>query len=177
MNCETMEELISAYVDGEVTAEERQTVERHVASCASCRAALQDFSTAQTLLRTLPVLDAPQGFRQRVTAHVEQTPRSWAWRWLVAPRFALGAIALLLIGAGVLFWNWRQAPNQIEQYTASIEVYAEDILFDDVSTTTDMLFSTDTGSVAEDILDEINLGTAETRQAPHHDVLPHHSLA
>ena len=177
MNCETLEELISAYVDGEVTEEERQTVEQHVASCASCRAALQDFSTAQTLLRTLPVLDAPQGFRQRVTERVEQKSRSWAWRWLAAPRFALGTIALLSISAGVLFWSLRQTPNQIEQYAASIEVYAEDILFEDVSTTTDALFSTDTGSVAEDILDEINLGVAETRQAPRHDLLPHQRLA
>ena len=177
MNCETMEELLSAYIDGETSEEEQQAVEQHVASCASCRAMLQDFSTAQTLLRTLPVLEAPQGFRQRVTGRVEQRSRSWMWNWKLMPRFAFGTVALLMIGAGILFWNWRQAPNQIEQYTASIEVYAEDILFEDVSTTTDMLFSTDTGSVAEDILDEINLGTAETRQAPHHDVLPHHSLA
>lgn len=166
MNCETMEELLSAYIDGEATAEERQTVEQHIASCASCRAALQDFSTVQTLSRMLPVLDAPQGFRQRVTERVERTSRTWFRIRQFAPRFALGTIALLLISTGVLFWQWRQSPvNQPEQYAASVEVYAEDILFEDVSATTDSLFSTDTtGSVAEELLDAIEIGSTETRQ-------------
>ena len=177
MNCETLEELISAYVDGEVSEEERQTVEQHVASCASCRATLQDFSTAQTFVRTLPTFDAPQDFRQRVTERVERKSRFWMWNWTFVPRFALGTIALLLISAGVLFWSLRQSPqNQIEQ-TASIDVYAEDILFEDVSTATDTLFSSDTGSVAEELLDMINIGVTETRQAPRHDVLPQQRLA
>jgi anti-sigma factor RsiW len=165
MSCDTMEVLLSAYIDGEVTAEERQTVEQHVAHCESCRVMLQDFSTAQTLVRTLPTFDAPQGFRQRVTERIERTSRIWFRVRQFAPRFALGTVVLLMISAGVLFWHLQQAPqNQTEQYAASIEVYAEDILFEDVSTTTDVLFSTDTDGVAEEILDMINIGTTETRQ-------------
>ncbi len=165
MNCETMEELLSAYIDGEVSEEERQTVEQHVALCASCRATVQDFSTAQTFVRTLPIFDAPQGFRQRVTARVERSSRMWFRIRQFVPRFAFGTVALLMMSAGILFWHLRQAPlNQTEQYAASIEVYAEDILFEEVSTTTDTLFSTDTDSVAEEILDTLSIGTTETRQ-------------
>lgn len=165
MNCETLEELLSAYIDGEVTAEERQTVEQHVASCVSCRATLQDFSAVQTLSKMLPVLDAPQGFRQRVSGRIEQQSRSRIWEMKWVPRFAFGTIALLLIGASVMFWHWRQTPQtQPEQYTAAIDVYAEDILFEDVSAATDSLFSTDTtGGVAEEFLDSIETGSTETR--------------
>lgn len=42
MNCPFAED-VSAYFDGEVTAEERARVEAHLETCASCRAMLADF--------------------------------------------------------------------------------------------------------------------------------------
>lgn len=51
-DCLRLEGLLAGYVDGEVTPDDRQAVERHLRSCASCRADLRAQATTRTLLRT-----------------------------------------------------------------------------------------------------------------------------
>ena len=36
-NCEKIRELISPYIDGEVTSEERELVDSHISECAECK--------------------------------------------------------------------------------------------------------------------------------------------
>jgi anti-sigma factor RsiW len=43
MNCNGIEELIVQYLEGDLSAEERRTVDAHVASCAECRCSLETF--------------------------------------------------------------------------------------------------------------------------------------
>lgn len=54
-------ELLSAYLDGEVTDAERRSVTGHVGDCDVCQTELADLHYARSALRSLPVLDLPPG--------------------------------------------------------------------------------------------------------------------
>jgi anti-sigma factor RsiW len=50
MNCERAEELLSRYAEGELTANERRTVDEHLAGCERCRMSLELFSSLEASL-------------------------------------------------------------------------------------------------------------------------------
>ena len=56
------EGLISAYLDKRVSAEEQGFFERHIASCADCRAQLEATRSMVAALRAMPAVKAPRSF-------------------------------------------------------------------------------------------------------------------
>jgi anti-sigma factor RsiW len=56
------EDLLSAYLDDEVTADERALVEQRLGESEEWRAVLDEVRSTRDLLRRLPVRDAPDGF-------------------------------------------------------------------------------------------------------------------
>lgn len=52
-------ELISAFLDGELSANESAQLHRHLSSCGRCASELQDFQKVRAAIRSLPVLDLP----------------------------------------------------------------------------------------------------------------------
>ena len=56
------EELISAYLDKRVSAEEQEFFERHIASCADCRAELEATRSMVAALQAMPAMKAPRSF-------------------------------------------------------------------------------------------------------------------
>jgi|WetSurMetagenome_2_1015567.scaffolds.fasta_scaffold190824_3 predicted anti-sigma-YlaC factor YlaD len=51
MDCKEVSGLLAAYLDNEVTAEERRQIDAHLAVCKSCRQELADLAAAQNSLR------------------------------------------------------------------------------------------------------------------------------
>ena len=64
-------DMLSAYLDGELTDDERAAVEVRLEVSAEWRAELAEVESARTIVRGLPTRDAPPGFWDRVLAHVE----------------------------------------------------------------------------------------------------------
>jgi anti-sigma factor RsiW len=60
------EDLLSAYVDGEVTEEQRALVETRLAESSSLRALLAEVEAARDAVRSLPQRDAPPEFWARI---------------------------------------------------------------------------------------------------------------
>lgn len=54
MNCEVTYEQLAAYSQADLSAERQQAIERHVASCATCRQRLAGLQAVDTALRVLP---------------------------------------------------------------------------------------------------------------------------
>jgi anti-sigma factor RsiW len=64
-------EMLSAYLDDELTAEERVAVEARLAESPEWRAELEDVRAARAAVRSLAMHDAPAGFWDAVLAQVE----------------------------------------------------------------------------------------------------------
>ena len=62
MNHETVQDLLSSYLDGDLSAEERAEVEAHLEGCDACREEYELLKLTVEALHDLPDLAAPQGF-------------------------------------------------------------------------------------------------------------------
>jgi anti-sigma factor RsiW len=69
MNCTQVSEILTAYLDNEVTPEERQEIEAHLAGCPRCRKELEELKSAQKILR--------RALKSRA-ADADPSPQSWS---------------------------------------------------------------------------------------------------
>jgi len=52
MNCEQVQSLLNAYLDGEVTPSERALIQAHLSGCTVCQQELDLLSTARSQVRS-----------------------------------------------------------------------------------------------------------------------------
>lgn len=62
MDCMLFSDNISAYIDDELTAEERERFDTHLQSCSSCRRAYKDICNLTLSLHSLGSVDLPRDF-------------------------------------------------------------------------------------------------------------------
>ncbi len=85
-------ELLSAYLDGELSAAEQRRVSDHVISCADCRAELHDLDRARIAVRSLPGVETGQ-FDQ-----IPVLPRSRRRRAVAAGSIGIAAAVAVILG-------------------------------------------------------------------------------
>jgi hypothetical protein len=107
MSCQDYQALIGDYVDGTISEAQRASLESHLASCASCRAIVEDFSVIRAASLTLEPQVPPVDMWRRVSAAIDAEPKpffgfggSW-WR-----AFAPAAAMAVLVAA--LTWTAAQ---------------------------------------------------------------------
>ncbi len=66
MNCEQVEELLSAYLDDALAPEERAGVAAHLQLCSQCHNMLTDFRRFDALLKQLPHVSPSRALRERI---------------------------------------------------------------------------------------------------------------
>ena len=95
------ERLLVRAADGQLDATERETLDRHLATCDACRAALAAQTRVRASLQARPPLDASPAFYARVTASL-RSPASWLdsldfrrWTWRLVPVAAALVIAVV----------------------------------------------------------------------------------
>ena len=106
MTCREIQSLMSRYIDGELTTEERAQVDAHLASCDACK---QSFAQMQAINERikgqLQTLDVPASLAARVTSSAqamrkngqsEQADRQKKWY-----RFAAAAVLVIGLAVGV----------------------------------------------------------------------------
>lgn len=92
-------ELLSAYIDGEVTPDEAARVEQHLPTCRHCADELESLRWTVNLLREVPPIPVPRSFAVRL-ADLEPEPvqRRPLPRWLLnGLQWATAATALLMM--------------------------------------------------------------------------------
>ncbi|MGH7517837.1 MAG: zf-HC2 domain-containing protein [Gemmatimonadales bacterium] len=107
---------LSEYLDGDLTADERKALERHLAACPVCSTTLADLTRVVMRARTLP---APQpgrdlwdGIADRIAAQRVTPPnpaaapsararRRWMFSW---PELAAAGIAIAAGSGGLAWW-------------------------------------------------------------------------
>ena len=112
-----LRELVSSYIDDQVTASEHREVEEHLASCESCRLSLESMRFTVELLNDLPQIESRRDFT--LTAAPEAVPvrRSAGWATGLATSLAAMLLVALLLGdiTGLLTQT-----HQLEQQAQSL---------------------------------------------------------
>ena len=118
-------ERLSAYIDGELTATERETLEAHLARCVECAGVLADLrgivAEAATLEDRMPERDLWPAIAARIGARIRAsvdrevvvTPlaprRRLARRFsFTVPQLAAAALALIVLSGGLV---WLERPG------------------------------------------------------------------
>lgn len=65
-------ELLSAYLDDQVSASERSRIETHLNQCVSCRGHLESLRSSVALVRGLDPVPAPGGFQEAVRTKIAE---------------------------------------------------------------------------------------------------------
>jgi len=93
------EEQLSAYLDGELDSRQAEIVERHLATCESCAALLEELRSTQTLLSELPAQTPRRSFvlgAEYARAPVRDAPAPRRLSLALAPAAALSVFVALL---------------------------------------------------------------------------------
>jgi hypothetical protein len=97
------EELLAGYVDGSLSDQDREAVEAHLSTCATCREEVQLARSATGALRALPHETAPQGFTEKMLEAAKENgagPTSdvkWAKGYRILGLAVAAAIVALLV--------------------------------------------------------------------------------
>lgn len=74
MKCAKAKNLMSSYLDGEISAAERESFEDHVRGCAACGRTLAELAGVNRLFAEASRFKTPPGFSRRVMAAAEAEP-------------------------------------------------------------------------------------------------------
>jgi hypothetical protein len=85
-------EVLSSFIDGDLSESDMRAVERHLASCASCQADYRTLLLTVRALRSLPSQPVPRAFT--IPAEEAAPRRANAIRWL---RLSTGALAAAFV--------------------------------------------------------------------------------
>jgi len=103
------DDLLSAYLDGEVTSRERARAEAHLAECPACAGELRALQATVSLLREMPSAPLPRAFTipataARQTRWIAPFSRGWGYRALQGATL-LAAVLLMVVCSGDLLFQ------------------------------------------------------------------------
>ncbi len=99
---------LPAYLDDEVSAEEKQDIKKHLGSCGICRGALADLELTMWHLKRLPEVEPPPWLSSKILAKVKTPaePRHGLLRRFLSSlgmKLALVVLVLALLGSAGYF--------------------------------------------------------------------------
>jgi len=97
MRCSDINELLSAYADGELPLTQREFVEEHLSGCADCRATLSDYRRVKSQLSTLKTMPVISSIRETLITQITapKIPGKHLRRWLRPALVAVPLVAVL----------------------------------------------------------------------------------
>jgi hypothetical protein len=122
LNCEQVWREISNYLDGEVDAALRSSMDEHFRTCTRCASVLAGTRNVVQLYGDERMLEVPAGFSQRLEKGLEKGLRRGAGasraRWSSWSAWLVPVAALVLIVGGVLLTNSLTHGRFIRSYHA-----------------------------------------------------------
>jgi anti-sigma factor RsiW len=106
MKCHQIENKLSAYQDGELSASENELVERHLAGCHACREQHVKLQQTWKALGEIAEIKPTPGFYERVSRKINQAPKRGVWGTLLEGWGLKGlpspAIVSIILAIGIL---------------------------------------------------------------------------
>lgn len=116
IDCDALGGIMSAYVDGELIGEDKDSFEAHLRECARCRAAVDEEQALLHLMRSAgPLHQAPAALREAVVRTIG------ARRSRLAPWLPAVAAALVLAAGGIVWRSWPRPRPVVVDGGASSE--------------------------------------------------------
>ncbi len=107
MSCDEFEPMLSAYVDGELAADDRRRIEEHLAGCEACRQSLAELNAVQEDLAMIKFREPSDAELERYWQSVyNRLERGIGWVLL-----SLGVMVLLCYGAFMLVERMIRDPK------------------------------------------------------------------
>jgi hypothetical protein len=105
MNCQKAGDLLSAYIEGEVSGRQGETLEAHLAGCDGCREELDTLRSALALLAVPKTLVRPEGlleeFKAKYLPEAEAAPAPrWGIKIPVLPKIEWPSLNRLMLPMG-----------------------------------------------------------------------------
>jgi anti-sigma factor RsiW len=107
LSCQTAQEFIHAYVDGELDLARTLEVEQHVQECQGCASAYRNQTALRSSFKDASLYySAPRKLEKRIRsalrreANSEVSRRSFGWRWL-----PIGVAATLVLLMALVIWR------------------------------------------------------------------------
>jgi anti-sigma factor RsiW len=116
------EQLLSLYVDDELTGEERREVSEHLASCESCRLSIEEMRALRVRIKEAADVSLPDNFVYSVLRSVRREDENTVV-WLSTEKFArnvvvvLSVVVLALVGLGTFLRP--EPPIRVDRYLIS----------------------------------------------------------
>jgi len=114
MNCQEANSLMSALHDGELAPDERQAVEAHVASCATCSQRLESIRRLTGLVESTPVPGVPGSLLHKIEQSLAAPAPFWTWwQFGLSRRSAVGAllVAAAALAGFLVIWQLASPPH------------------------------------------------------------------
>ena len=124
MECKGVQEKLSAYVEGDVSSDEKRHIEQHLNSCQKCRTALEDLKNAGELVRGIEDVEPPAWLTEKIMSRVraEEGREKGIFRKLFYPlhvKVPIEALATVLI-AVVAVYVFRAAEPEMKRAQLSL---------------------------------------------------------
>jgi hypothetical protein len=115
--CEEIQAWLSDYLEGTLESGRHRAVEDHLYLCPNCLAVVDDLAESIKSVASLPSVDPPPGFTQRVMAQVrEEVARPSLWERIFQPfsiKLPIHATAVVLVGVlAVYLYQKNEAPQR-----------------------------------------------------------------
>ncbi len=116
MNCQEVQAWLSDYLEQSLDAANLEIIENHLSLCPFCRAEADHLKECIRYIATLPSVDPPIGFTQRVMAQareIEMQPS--LWERLLFPlriKIPIQATAVVMIGILAIYLLNKEPPDK-----------------------------------------------------------------
>ncbi len=134
MKCERIEELLSLYVEGDLTSKEKAAVDSHLLACPSCALLLAALKETRLALSGIPELEVSPELLSRLAA-IPTTKKKFSFsldfllKPSLQPVFAAASVFLTLVSFYLFNPNKKMIDRSIEQqlrlgYSQAEKIYA-----------------------------------------------------
>ncbi|HUK39838.1 MAG TPA: DUF2275 domain-containing protein [Candidatus Acidoferrales bacterium] len=124
MNCEEVQAQLSDYLDKTLSPANLHTIEAHLSACTLCRTETDYLSECIHQVASLPVIEPPIGFTQRVMARVREIneqPSFWQrWFFPLRIKIPLQATAVALVGILAVYILQKEPPEKSPTISSAI---------------------------------------------------------
>lgn len=170
IDCESVREELSAYIDNELPLSWRQKIEQHLQLCKECYDEYFTLQTTVAIMRSLREIEPPPGLKEKIKERlIVEEKQGICQKILRRPWHSLGAAAaglLLLIGSWNFLFDGGLAKIHTEiakQDMVEMQYFAEDSAEQDSSTNAEALkFSLKQNEEAEEQAIDMDVNPSDT---------------